>query len=1442
MARASAQRSLLRTLLQVGLAAALGFVAAPGFADPGETITNPEVIPELPIEVETEVGPAGSLKIAPLWKETIELLEDPHAYVCQADDPATLQDDESVLCEATTERRPFFTWEGPGDPGTGLEVDAMPPLRVFHACHNVLTGQPLRMRPDEEIDWNQPGYLFDTDEVVAVTDPSETGGNVSNIPIELRSPIGALVSCVLDDEGNVRAGEQPFQPGDPCQDAEPGTLVVSNPSRRALRNVLGYSSLVCTGPGPNNGCDDPRIPPHGTEIAEPACNADRLLIEEDEETGEVVVVDELEQPVNETHFMRNRLAAEILGKALFWDMQIGSDVVQACGSCHFHVGADDRTRNQLNPNTNGGDLDLEVLSVAGSPTTNVEVVASDFPFHMRNPDVRGDGTQVATSDADDVMSSMGISEFRQFDDVLVNNNTAFGPPTMGVRPLSPDVGTLHPDPIAIMDGVRRIEPRNTPTFHAAAFNFDNFWDGRARHDFNGGSVFGPADPFFHVYVSCGIDSSNTRPRQLRELAAPLEAEFEPGPRPLCDWTEDGGNYLGVDEGEEPVPVRIRFSSLASQAVGPPLSDFEMAFGFIDPDVQGGRNWQKIGKKLLQGAVTPNDNPNQRRVTPLAKQLVAIDDSRLGPWSNQGGTQCIALGRPTAIGKPGLCTTYRELIRAAFRRELWNHNTADGHFAGTPVPMNNDCAPGEQIHELGIQATCDPFDGYVIDVDEVDAFNGNDTDEFRLEEANFALFFGLSVQAYEQLTIPDHTPWDQFNDLYPLLGNGVAQPGEQGTLHPSQVRPGVLPGGGDLDTSVLDLDLDGDGMTDIDGDDVLFGFDLFAGGNLTAALPTTSHRNPPTDQFPQGAGSNPFLRTARCMLCHLGPEQSDHTNNVNAGLLQSGTEQEFPFPQGVAEPTGVLRLVTGFSLAEELEENAQDGVEVENRNFNIFGDDLSIPPGCVPEPGFPNGTNCQAPVNAQTAQASANAFQDNGIYNIGLRPTEDDLLRGGDDPFGWPLALSALAMKNLGGNDGMECSDEDNINGECFEPCDTETEAILNPASCNLPNFDPDLGVGGGLYETVGDCLGCDFEGTGYFQDSINPGLDLEPADPLLPEYLAEWANNLPAGEANPLIDELAFAPNTISPTPVPEYGEILFGADLHCGVFDPDPPPLGFGMGPPSWGWGAVDENGDPIVSLSGASLCPNSQTGVPTNMQLGDGPYVPGSLVAPPNGTNGTGPRFANRVARNGAAKVPQLRNVELTGPYFHTGSYLTLRQVVDFYVRGGDFPLTNAEDRDPNLTDLDAQAFSFGSTEDLAPLFLDGIPDVLSRYDLYPDNDPPGCAQDPPNCTPEPFVGSREDALEDAKNAIVAFLLALTDERAAHRSAPFDQPEIFVPIDGAAPANTGGRAELEALSGGPCAVPGPNPGPVCFEQIPATGRTGQAARLEPFLDADHFARNPGF
>lgn len=54
---------------------------------------------------------------------------------------------------------------------------------------------------------------------------------------------------------------------------------------------------------------------------------------------------------------------------------------------------------------------------------------------------------------------------------------------------------------------------------------------------------------------------------------------------------------------------------------------------------------------------------------------------------------------------------------------------------------------------------------------------------------------------------------------------------------------------------------------------------------------------------------------------------------------------------------------------------------------------------------------------------------------------------------------------------------------------------------------------------------------------------------------------------------------------------------------------------------------------------------------------------------------------ADRGRMKVPSLRNVELRAPYFHTGRFGTLEDVVAFYNRGGDF---NAPNKDPNILPL--------------------------------------------------------------------------------------------------------------------------------------------------------------
>ena len=114
------------------------------------------------------------------------------------------------------------------------------------------------------------------------------------------------------------------------------------------------------------------------------------------------------------------------------------------------------------------------------------------------------------------------------------------------------------------------------------------------------------------------------------------------------------------------------------------------------------------------------------------------------------------------------------------------------------------------------------------------------------------------------------------------------------------------------------------------------------------------------------------------------------------------------------------------------------------------------------------------------------------------------------------------------------------------------------------------------------------------------------------------------------------------------------------------------------------------------------------------------------------------------GAFKVPSLRNVALTAPYFHNGDVSTLRDAVLLYSRGGNVaPVRQHTD---------------GAL--IEPL---GIPSLTN----------------------------------DEVTALVAFLEALTDERVRYRRAPFDHPQLFVPNGhlgdhvGSTDADRDGRAD---------------------------------------------------
>ena len=101
------------------------------------------------------------------------------------------------------------------------------------------------------------------------------------------------------------------------------------------------------------------------------------------------------EPANLSEFVKDREAAIVLGKALFWDMQVGSDGMTACASCHFSSGmADNRSMSQLSPGlkriTKAGEANPDIIFANGKGP-NHQLTASDFPLFPTNDVVSSQG-------------------------------------------------------------------------------------------------------------------------------------------------------------------------------------------------------------------------------------------------------------------------------------------------------------------------------------------------------------------------------------------------------------------------------------------------------------------------------------------------------------------------------------------------------------------------------------------------------------------------------------------------------------------------------------------------------------------------------------------------------------------------------------------------------------------------------------------------------------------------------------------------------------------------------------------------------------------------------------------------------------------------------------------------------------------------------------------
>ncbi|WP_243313971.1 hypothetical protein [Fundidesulfovibrio agrisoli] len=126
------------------------------------------------------------------------------------------------------------------------------------------------------------------------------------------------------------------------------------------------------------------------------------------------------------------------------------------------------------------------------------------------------------------------------------------------------------------------------------------------------------------------------------------------------------------------------------------------------------------------------------------------------------------------------------------------------------------------------------------------------------------------------------------------------------------------------------------------------------------------------------------------------------------------------------------------------------------------------------------------------------------------------------------------------------------------------------------------------------------------------------------------------------------------------------------------------------------------------------------------------------------------------------------------------TLKQVVDFYTRGSDFGAANTGDLSKDIGQIGQLAGD-----------------------------------------------------EDKKDALVAFLLTLTDPRVKNEAAPFDHPQLFLVV--AAPGNdTAVACTATQIEQGACDQ---------FVELPATGLNGRTADGRPllttFMNMDPFGRN---
>jgi cytochrome c peroxidase len=233
----------------------------------------------------------------------------------------------------------------------------------------------------------------------------------------------------------------------------------------------------------------------------------------------------------------DRAAAVALGKALFWDVQAGSDGVTACASCHFRAGADTRLRNTLNPGPShvfgsGGVTSAGQVYTLGNITNDDRVGSS------------GVAAAHFLGISDDPASAVDLCS----------------------ASLDPDFGA-H----------RQVTGRQAPPAIAAVYNRDNFWDGRANHLFNSLDPFGSS-----THPGAGVENASLASQAVGPALSSVEMSCDGrsfnGPNSLAakllarpplqhQWVSPTDSVLGTVSSWPDKGIRVTYPQMIEAAFG-----------------------------------------------------------------------------------------------------------------------------------------------------------------------------------------------------------------------------------------------------------------------------------------------------------------------------------------------------------------------------------------------------------------------------------------------------------------------------------------------------------------------------------------------------------------------------------------------------------------------------------------------------------------------------------------------------------------------------------------------------------------------------------------------------------------------------------------------------------------------------------------------------------